>query len=553
VTADEAAAPSRGGVASPAEKDADRWHTVFPHELARRAALHPDRPFLAWQAEPYATYAEVHERIRRLAGGLSDLGVNRGDTVAIMLPNCLELIDTWFAVNYLGAVEVPVNVHDRGMFLRHVLADSGARLVVVDSSVLGEVAALRDQVNGLDTVVVLNADGNSGEDWCVDYAALAGTSRAVDPVPLDYRDLMAVLYTSGTSGPAKGVMMSYAHACVSALPFMDAVEMTESDIFFVCMPLFHSNAQAMQVIPTLLAGARATIWPGFDASRWWNQVSAVGATVTNTLGVMCQALFQQPPRHDDAENTLRVVQTIPAPASIAAEFETRFGVRCVDGYGLTDAAILSFRQPDEALVPGSSGRPLDTFELIVADPDTDIPQPPGTVGEILVRPRRPYGFMSGYWRNAEATAQAWRNLWFHTGDAGYLDAEGLLYFHDRLKDVIRVRGENVSSAMVEAAVLMHPAVAECAAVAVPAGGGDDDVKICVVLAEGATVSPEALIEHCRGLMPYFALPSYVEFHPQLPRTATDKVRKVLLRRGIPDVETWDRRKARQGVSSGRTP
>jgi len=522
------------------------FQTILPDELQLRAHLHPDRPFLCWQNEPYLAYAEVHELVRRLAGGLRSAGVGPGDTVAIMLPNCLELIIAWFAANYLGAVEVPVNVHDRGIFLEHVLSDSGARLIIVHESLTEEVEACAARVPALATIVVVGgaAPRRLSGLTALHYDELAASRSPADPVSHDYRDTMAVLYTSGTSGPAKGVMMSYAHSCVSARPLIDVVELTEADVYFICMPLFHSNAQIIQLLPVLLAGARASIWPGFDAARWWQQVRSVGATVTNTLGVMCQSLFDQPPRDDDGDNPLRVVQTIPAPAAIARQFEERFAVRCVDGYGLTDAAMLSFRQVGDPLVLGSCGRPLDTFELIVADPDTDLPVTAGTVGEILIRPRIPFGFMSGYWRNPEATAKAWRNLWFHTGDAGYLDAAGLLYFHDRLKDVIRVRGENVSSAMIETVVRAHPAVAECAAVAVPSVSGDDDVKVCLVLADGAALTPEDLIEYCRPQMPYFALPSYLEFHASFPVTSTNKIRKVLLRGTTPGVATWDRRAAR---------
>jgi carnitine-CoA ligase len=522
--------------------------TVLPQELRRRAELHPDRPFLAWQHEPYWSYAAVDAAVARLAGGLRALGVEPGDTVAIMLPNSLELLLSWFAANFLGAVEVPVNVNDRGIFLEHVLSDSRARVLVTHDSLLAEIEACRPRLPALATVVVVGSPRLVPGLTVIGYDEVAAAPPVAGPAQLDYRDLMAILYTSGTSGPAKGVMMSYGHSCVSARPFIDAVGLTEDDVFFICMPLFHSNAQIIQLLPALLTGARASIWPGFDAARWLEEVTAVHATVTNTLGVMCLSVFGQPPRDSDAANPLRVVQTIPAPAAIARAFEERFAVRCVDGYGLTDGAMLSFRPAGAPLVPGSCGRPLDTFDLVIADPDTDEPVPAGTIGEILVRPRVPFGFMSGYWRNPEATAAAWRNLWFHTGDAGYLDADGLLYFHDRLKDVIRVRGENVSSAMIEAVVRTHPAVAECAAVAVPAAA-DDDVKICVVLVAGAALAPEELIEHCRPQMPYFAIPSYVEFHPSLPVTSTNKIRKVLLRGATPGVATWDRRAVRRAAAT----
>ena len=327
-------------------------------------------------------------------------------------------------------------------------------------------------------------------------------------------------------------MFTYAQAALCSRNLTEVIRLTADDTYYVCMPLFHSNAQIMQVMPALHAGAATWLAPGFDARSWLDQVRATGATVTNTLGVMTQSIFDQPEQSSDAENPLRVVQTIPLPATIAQEFEARFGVACVDGYGLTDAGILSFRRLDEPLVPGSSGRPLPGFEIVVADPETDVPVPAGTLGEILVRPRIPFAFMAGYWNDPRATVAAWRNLWFHTGDSGYLDEDGLLFFHERLKDAIRVRGENVSSAQVEAEFLRHPAVAECAAVAVPGERGDDEIKLCVVRVEGHAVTPEELLDSCASEMPYFAVPRYIEFVDLLPKTATGKVRKIELRGDI---------------------
>jgi crotonobetaine/carnitine-CoA ligase len=344
-------------------------------------------------------------------------------------------------------------------------------------------------------------------------------------------------------------MMTYGQATLNAANYLEIMEIRPDDSLFVCMPLFHSNAQVIQVMPALMAGATCSIWPRFEAARWLGQIRSAGATISNTLGVMCEEIYAQPRRPDDGANPLRRLQTIPAPPVIAEDFERRFGLQCIDGYGLTDVGVVSYRRAEEPLVPGSSGRPLPQFEVIVADPDTDQQVPAGQVGEIMIRPRQPWGMMAGYWRNPEATVQAWRNLWFHTGDAGYLDESGLLYFHDRLKDVIRVRGENVSSAQLEAVLLADPRIAECAAVAWPAERGDDDVHVCVVLAPGTDLAPEELIGLCRGSMPYFAVPRYVTFLPELPKTPTGKILKRELRgRDLP-APTWDRRAA--GVAIGR--
>jgi crotonobetaine/carnitine-CoA ligase len=306
------------------------------------------------------------------------------------------------------------------------------------------------------------------------------------------------------------------------------------------MPLFHSNAQVLQVAGPLLVGGRVSVWPEFSASRWLDQVRAVGATVSNTLGVMMEFLWRQPAQADDADNPLRVLQTIPAPATLVERFQERFGVTCIDGYGLTDVGMVAYRRHDDPLVPGSSGRPIEDFEVVIADPDTDELLPPGNPGEIMIRPRVPFGFSRGYWGRPEETIEAWRNLWFHTGDGGVIDEDGFLYFRDRLKDSIRVKGENISSAEIEAVVAGHPGVTACAAVAVRADVGDYDVLVFVVLEPGQTLEPAELVRYCEGRMPYYAVPRYVEFRPELPMTATQKIRKVELRAQGVGERTWDR-------------
>ncbi|KWX57362.1 AMP-binding protein [Mycobacterium sp. NAZ190054] len=515
--------------------------------LEHRARHDADRPFLQWTDQEALSYGQVHDEVRRWAGGLTAIGVEPGDTVLVMLPNGLDLVRTWFACNAIGALEVPVNTFLRGEFLRHVLADARARVLVVDGRYLKHLAAV-DLPEVLETVVVVGTDDCDGAALPAGVRTVAAAEVAAGrPIermrPAGLGDLSAVFYTSGTTGPAKGIMFTYGQGCVTARNYVDATGATGADVFFCCMPLFHSNAQVLQVVAPLMVGGRVSIWPEFSASRWLDQVRSVGATITNTLGVMTEFLHRQPARPDDADNPLRIVQTIPAPAAIVRDFERRFGVTCIDGYGLTDVGMVAFRRHDEPVVPGSSGRPVPDFEVIIADPETDEPLPPGEVGEILIRPRVPNGFMRGYWHRPESTVAAWRNLWFHTGDAGSLDATGHLHFADRMGDSIRVRGENISSAEIEAAVSDHPDVQQCAAVAVPSDVGDYDVLLAVVPAPGKAPDPADLLRYCEGRMPYFAVPRYVDLLEELPMTPTQKVRKVELRRRGVQPATWDRQAA----------
>lgn len=518
--------------------------------LEHRARETPDRPFLQWRDEAPLGFAEVHETARRWAAGLHDLGVAFEDPVLIMTPNCLDTVHAWFGCAALGAVEVPVNTFLRGNFLEHILADANARVLVVNAVLVEALTSIRLPAT-LASVVVIGTDAEAAAaaECLPAHLRVLTTQTLANRPPLTALrptrpgELSAIYYTSGTTGAAKGIMFTHAQGYVTARNYVEATGATEDDIFFCCMPLFHSNAQVLQILAPLMVGGRVSIWPEFSASAWLDQVRSVNATITNTLGVMAEFVHRQPPRDDDAVNPLRVVQTIPAPATIVADFQSRFAVTCIDGYGLTDVGMVAFRRHDDPLVIGSSGRPVADFEVIVADPADDRPLPPGEVGEILIRPRVPGGFMRGYWRHPEATVAAWRNLWFHTGDAGVLNAEGWLFFHDRMGDSIRVRGENVSSAEIESAVAEHPDVQQCAAVAVPSDVGDYDVLLVVVPRDDAIPDPASLILWCEGRMPYYAIPRYVELVEELPMTPTQKVRKAELRsRGVRP-SAFDRRGA----------
>jgi crotonobetaine/carnitine-CoA ligase len=510
------------------------------------ASTTPENPFIQWRDDPAQTYAQFHERMRHLAGGLQGLGVREGDTVLVMLPNGLEIVYAWLACNGLGAVEVPVNIHLRGAFLQHILQDSQAAVMIVDAASLPHVMSL-DLPKQLRTLVVVgDAPVAADASVPIGHASVVAYDTVLASAPIssmrkpEFSDLSAIFYTSGTTGPAKGIMFTYGQGCVAARNCLRVVGAGHDDVFFCCMPLFHSNAQCLQVAAALMAGARISVWPEFSASQWLNQVRSVGATVSNMLGVMTEFVYRQPARDDDADNPLRILQTIPAPAAIVGDFERRFGLTCIDGYGLTDAGMVAYRRHDEPLVPGSSGRPVDDFEVVIGDPDTDLQLPPGTVGEILIRPRVPFGFMRGYWRRPDVTVEAWRNLWFHTGDAGLIDENGNLYFRDRMGDSIRVRGENISSSEIEGVLSSHRDVSQCAAVAVTAEVGDYDILVAVVPAQGASIDPGALIRYCVGRMPYYAVPRYVDVVPSLPMTATQKVRKVELRQRGVGPSTWDR-------------
>jgi crotonobetaine/carnitine-CoA ligase len=527
----------------------DQRDWIFSRVLERRAVTHGDRPFLQFMEEPPLTYAEVNRRVNRLAHGLLALGVERGDRVLIMLPNSVEFMLTWWAANRIGAIEVSVNNAYKGYFLEHLVNNSGGKLMVVAREFLDRLQASEEKLRHLEALVVYGEGGAipAFRRLRLHRFEELGSSRDDPPgIELSDRDLCAIMYTSGTTGPSKGVMMPNAQCHLFAECPRNLTRLTEDDVYFVVTPLYHGNAPLMQVYPSLLAGAKAVLWPHFSASEWVSQVRRVGATVTNLLGVMMDFIFRQPPRDDDRDHRLRLVLGQPAPAAIAEEFKKRFRLeRILEYYGMTEIGIVTMMPYDE-FRPGSCGVAVsEWFDLRIVDPATDEALPPGEVGELIVRPKAPWVFNQGYWAMPEKTLEALRNVWYHTGDGLKRDAEDYYYFVDRMRDVIRRRATNISSYDIETVMNEHPAVLECAAVAVPSEyvGGEDEIKVSLVLKARERLVPEEFLAWCEEKLPYFAVPRYVEVRAELPKTPSNKVQKYLLRQAGVSGEVWDRVKA----------
>jgi crotonobetaine/carnitine-CoA ligase len=529
----------------------DREDWIFSRVLAERARTHGDRPFLAPLDAPALTYAEADRLTNRLAHGLAALGVGRGDRVLVMLPNTVEFMYLWWAANRLAAIEVPINTAYKGYFLEHLVNNSGGRVMVIAREFLDRLEESAGKLERLETVVVWDGDRASsaapriGRFRTVAFEELYGPSDNPPGVPLSHRDLCAILYTSGTTGPSKGVMLPNAFCHLFADCTRNLTRLGEDDAYFVASPLYHANAPIMQVYPALLAGGRAVVCPRFSASEWVDQIRRAGATATNLLGVMMDFVFRQPPRPDDRDHRLRVVLGQPAPAAIVEDFKQRFGIpRVLEYYGMTEIGLATM-MPWDDVRPGSCGKAMsEWYDIRIADPETDEALPTGEIGELLVRPKEAWAFSQGYWEMPDKTFEALRNVWYHTGDALRRDAEGYYYFVDRMRDVIRRRAENISSYDIERVLAEHPAVAECAAVAVPSGieGGEDEIKVCLVLLEGRALVPEAFWAWCDARLPAFAVPRYVEVLAELPRTPNAKIQKYLLRRSGVDA-AWDRVKA----------
>ena len=533
---------------------------VLGKVLADQARRRKDAPFLQYEDGPEISYSEAYESICRVAGGMADFGVSKGDRVLIMMRNSLEIVYAWFAANLLGAVQVPVNTAYKGIFLEHTVNNCGAKIMVVQRNFLDRLKTSEASFDHLEKIVVWTKPGDEDVPMpeftkveVFDFNDFYAYPSDPPECDVNYRDLAAILYTSGTTGPSKGVLMPHAHLFLYSDIAVKGMKITPDDIYYICLPIFHANAQFLQIYPVLIAGAKAVIYDSFRASKWLEHARKHGITMTSILAAMGEFIWKQPTRPEDRDNPLRVVICIPLTGASEMAFEERFGVKCISAYGMTEIATPLFHPYDEPPRPGSCGKVLsDWFEVKIVDPETDEELPPGQLGEIVMRHKYPWTINIGYHNMPEKTLEAWRNLWFHTGDAGKYDEDGYFYFVDRLKDYIRHKGENISSFEIEGVVNLHPSVHESAAVGIRLKdrGGEDEVKICVVLKPGETLSPENLLDYCQERMPYFAVPQYVEFINELPKTQTEKVQKHKLREAGITTDTWDREKANYQVKKG---
>jgi crotonobetaine/carnitine-CoA ligase len=517
-------------------------------DLLRSAAEGGDRLLLDVAGEPVSC-AGALEGAGAMAGALAALGVQPGDRVATLLGNSLDAVLVWLGANLLGAVEVPVNTAYRGEFLRHQLADAGAAVVVTEAALAGRVSEV---AGGLPDLRHLVVRGDDGEPPAVpkvtthrlaDLAGPGADPKAFD-VTVSPSDLAMLVYTSGTTGPSKGCMLSHRYVVEAGRRLAQVLGMGADTVLYTPNPLFHVNAKFIAVIGTLIMGGRAAIDTRFSVSRFWGEINRTEATIASLIGAMIPLVAQAPETAEEKANrTLRTVFGAPFTPALIETYRERFGIRCLYSvYGLTEAAPLTSLPPDEEGPPGSAGRADPAFEVRIVD-DDDHEAAAGEVGEVVARPREPGAMFDGYWGRPADTVAATRNLWFHTGDLGRIDEDGYFYFVDRKKDYLRCRGENISSFELERAFMAHPALAEVAVHAVPSALGEDDLKVTAVLRPGSTLTEEELVRWCLDKVPYFAVPRYVEFRAELPKNPVQRVLKYQLRTEGVTPSTWDRQQS----------
>lgn len=507
-----------------------RSRTDLASLLERRAAQGPQRPFLVMADDLRLSYGEFNERVNNLAHGMAAHGVAPGDRVAIMLSNSLEFLLASYALKKLGAIEVAINTGFRGPGLVHVVNLTEARLLITEDEFVEPVAQVREQLQHLRTVAIV------GESPAAPQALAGLELGAFDDLLLSRgenphrevrdTDLGTILFTSGTTGPSKGCMLSHRYGVRTAEVIAESIGLRGDDCLYCPFPLYHVDAAFLTVAPAIVLGAKAAIGRRFSASGFWDEVREFEATVFDFMGATLTILWKREELPADADNSVRLAWGVPMPAW-RQQFEGRFGLNLVHAYGLTDGGMPCWEDPDGEEPLGSCGRPRDPYEVRIVDPhDDEVAR--GEVGEIVIRPREADVVMKGYWGMPDATLAAFRNLWLHTGDYGRMDAEDHLFFEGRKKDAIRRRGENISAWEIEEVIDDHPAVAEAVAVGVPSELTEEDVKVYVVLREGASLEADELRDFCRPRMARFMVPEYIEFIEQIPKTSTGKPEKYKL-------------------------
>ncbi len=502
--------------------------------LARQAERYGDKPLVS-AGEVSWSFAETAAAAARTAGTLQAARIGAGDRVVIICSNRIELLGLLIGCGWLGAVAVPINVASRGAQLQHILANSGARLLVMEPDFAENLAMLDAGALALEAIWTI---GEPGEFRFGRIAprAMPLPGKAVPPLALAPSDLAMILYTSGTTGPSKGVCCPHAQYFWWGVNTAALLGVETDDVLCTSLPLFHTNA-INTFYQALLTGACVRYERRFSVSGFFPALARHRATVTYLLGAMVPMLLSRPESAEERAHATRIALAPGVPAQIHEAFTRRTGIRLIDGWGSTETNFV-LGATVERQKPGLMGPVAEGFAARVVDGD-DNEVVDGVAGELIVRADEPLAFATGYFEAAEKTAETWRNLWFHTGDRVVREADGYFRFVDRLKDAIRRRGENISSFEVEQVLLGHPAIANAAVFPVHSSLAEDEVMAAVVLHPGGVLAPAELIAYCTPRLPYFAVPRYLEFMAALPMTENGKVQKYKLReRGI-TAHTWD--------------
>jgi carnitine-CoA ligase len=506
--------------------------------LTRQAERYGERVLLV-AGETRWSFGQTAAIAAASAQALVDAGIRPGDRVALMCSNRPEFLQVYLGCAWLGAIAVPINTALRGFQLSHIFRNSRPALLVVETQFVDAIESVEAGVELPPRTWIVGAAAGA-VDARLSAVPLPALGAAAPAGAVRPGDTVAILYTSGTTGPAKGVCCPQAQLFWWGIYSARALGVREGDVLFTTLPLFHTNA-LNAFYQALLNGCTYVLEPKFSASGFWAAAQRHNATVGYLLGAMASMLLAQPTNANDKAHRLRVALGGGVPPQIHGPFLQRFGVPLVDGYGSTETNFV-FAGTIPSDRPGTMGYLAYGIEARIVD-ENDSALPDGQAGELVLRAGEPFAFATGYFGMPEKTVEAWRNLWFHSGDRVVRDADGHYRFIDRMKDSIRRRGENVSSWEVEQTIQSHPAVAACAIYPLPSELGEDEVAAAILLEPGQSLEPVDIVRHCEGQIAYFAIPRYVRILGQMPLTENGKIKKGVLREAGITTDTWDREAA----------
>lgn len=533
----------------------DVWRSgsqsTIPELLFARLESDPDSDYLDVCGDTVSA-ADVLDVAARLASSLREVGVVQGDRVATLIENSIEGVFAWWGIILSGAIAVPINTAYKGEYLRHQLADSGSKVVIAASEFFDRLEAVAATVESLEHVVVIAQSASSlpGKSTLL-WTDVLATEPVLPSISTKPSDLGTFIYTGGTTGLSKGCMLSHNYHEALTRQIGICWERTADDVVWTPLPLFHFNAITTAVMGPLVFGGRSAIYRRFSVSNFWPEMNRVGATITSTLGTMAYLLAHDVDRPEmprsgapEANTSLRLLGAAPMPVEVDDIMKQRFGLTTFSGaYGVTEASLISWQPPGGYNKPNAAGVINDEYFDVRIFDDDDNELPRGSRGEIVIRPKRPEVMFAGYWGRPEVTVESSRNWWYHTGDVGIIDDDDFLFFVDRKADYLRRRGENIASFEVESIIMGHGQIADVAVHAVPSPLTEDDLKITATLVDGSSVTEEELFLWCVDQLPYFALPRYIEFREELPRSPVGRVLKRELRdEGVTEA-SWDLEKS----------
>ena len=532
------------------KSDQKEW--VLPKVLKEQSEKNGAKDFLQFSYNNPLTYSEVNTLANQIANSLNKLGVEKGEKVSVYMPNSLELCLSWFGILKNGSVMVPINTAYVMDFLQYIIESSDSKIIIIAEEYMDRLKNIEDRIPLIENIIVWPREEKGSLDL-MDYKGKAKTyswkefvesgDKNEPDVEITHLDHARLMYTSGTTGRSKGVVRPCAADYSSAMNYSLIMDITPDDVIFTCLPLFHSNAMVMGVYPAMIQGAKVVVEEKYSASNFWKWMKDFKITKFNLVGVMSYFMWNAPVVPEEKEHEVKLVLGSPAPHDIIEDFMERFGIKFMEGYGLTEVGQCTFMRPGEPFRIGSCGKESPGYEIKIVNPDTDEELPPDTPGELVLRPRIPNICLHYYHKMPEKTVSDFRNFWFHTGDLCRKDDDGYIFFMDRVKDYIRRRGENISSFEVENMVSSHPKINEAAAIAVKVDEegrySEDEVMIVIVKEEGKNLDPKEIIEFLKPIMPKFMIPRFIKFRKSLPKTPTNRVQKAKLREEGVTADTWD--------------